>query len=90
MSREIVHNVRGPVYLAEYSHKHGSDFSVHTTYEGAQEYLKTIVADFKDDFIPGFGNESYKDSGLDELVERWTDITGSTEWLNITELELQK
>jgi len=87
--RETVFKVRGAVHLAEYSHKHGNDYSVHTTYEGAQNWFREIVADWKTDFILEEDDPWY-DSTIDELIESWDEVTGQTEFFNIHELELQK
>jgi hypothetical protein len=87
--RETVFEVRGTVCLAEYGHKHGNDYSVHTTHEGAQNWFREIVADWKADFILEEDDPWY-DSTIDELVESWSEVTGQTEFFNIHELELQK
>lgn len=86
---EAVFKVRGIVYLAEYSHKHGADHSVHTTREGAENWFREIVADWKTEFILEEDDPWYK-STIDELVDSWHEITGDTEFFDIHELELQK
>jgi hypothetical protein len=88
--REAVFKVRGTVYLAEYEHKHGNDHSIHTTHEGAQNYFRDIVSDWKAEFLDEDDSDPYNEYSLDELIESWGEITGHTEFFNIYELELQK
>ena len=88
--REIAFNIRGTVYLAEYEHKHGNDYSVHTTQEGAQNWFRDIVSDWKSEFLDADDEYPYNEFSLDELIESWGEVTGHTEFFNIHELELQK
>jgi len=88
--RESVFKVRGTVYLAEYEHKHGSDYSVHTTQEGAQSWFRDIVFDWKSECLDPDDEDPYNEFSLDELIESWGEVTGHTEFFNIHELELQK
>jgi len=88
--REIAFNIRGTVYLAEYEHNHGSDYSVHTTQEGAQNWFRDIVFDWKSECLDPDDEDPYNEFSLDELIESWGEVTGHTEFFNIHELELQK
>jgi len=88
--KERVFKVRGSIFLAEYNHKHGDDYSVHTTEEGAQNWFRGIVSDWKEEFIDSGDEDPYNDYSLDDLIDCWGDVTGHTEFFNIHELELQK
>ena len=87
---EEVHFVRGTLYLAEWSHKHGIDHSIHTTHEGAQSWFKEIIVDWKISNIHTDEEDPYCDHSFDQLIESWDEITGCTEFFNIHELELNK
>jgi hypothetical protein len=86
--KESVHKVRGAIHLAEYSHKHGVDYSVHITQEGAKDWFRDIVSEWKSEFIEE-GDPFYLFT-TDELVSYWPEVTGQSEFFNIHELELQK
>jgi len=88
--RESVFKVRGTVYLAEYEHKHGNDYSIHTTHEGAQTWFRDIVRDWKSEFFDPDGEEPYNEYSIDDLIDCWGEVTGHTEFFNIHELELQE
>ncbi len=96
--RGLTQKIRGCVYLATYEHKHGVDYSLHKTYEGAGSWLKSIFDDYIDDFVSEdelVGLEDCWGVHRDKLptpdvIEVWPDITGSTEWMNIIELPLLK
>ena len=97
--RELVHNIRGSVYLATYEHSHGTDFSVHKTYEGAGEWLKSIFDEYVDEYITDEETAEFEDLGIsksrdklsiDDILHVWPNITEASEWMNIIELELQK
>ena len=86
--REMVFKVRGTVYLAEYSHKHGIDHSVHTTNEGAKNWLRDIVDQWKTEWLDD--DDPFADYSLEDLIDCWDEVTGNTEFFNIHELEMQK
>ena len=88
--KEYAFNVRGAIYLAEYSHKHGNDYSIHTTQDGAQDWFKEIAADWKENHLHIDEEDPYYDYSLDEMVESLGEISGGTEFFDIHELELQK
>ena len=99
--KELVHNIRGSVYLATYEHSHGTDFSVHKTYEGAGAWLKSIFDEYFDDYVQDEEIAELEEAwnvprnklSIDDILDIWPDITlaaGESEWMNIIELELQK
>ena len=88
MAKEQVHKVRGTLYLATYEHKHGTDYSLHTTHEGAKKWVDAVAEDWRGSFVDtGTPEEAMTSS---ELAEDWHNVSAGTEWLNIIELELQK
>jgi hypothetical protein len=89
MNTEQVHTIRGTVYLAVYSHKHGEDYSVHATFKGAQNWFAEIVKEWRDQFITDRSDPWFGES-IENLVESWDQVTGQLEFFNIHELELQK
>ena len=90
MPIEHVWKIRGSVYLAEYSHKHGNDYSIHTTQEGAHNWFREIVSDWKSECLDPDDEDPYNEYSLDELIESWSEVMGHTEFFEIYELELQK
>ena len=88
--REAVFRIRGTVYLAEYEHGDGADYSVHTTYDGAQNWFRDIVSNWKAEFLDQDDEDPYNKYSLDDLIDAWGEVTGHTEFFNIHELELQK
>ena len=88
--RETVFRVRGTVYLAQYSHRRGDDHSVHATHEGAQNWFKEIISDWKTNHLHIDEEDPYCDYSLDEMVKSWGEISGGDEHFDIHELELQK
>tara|TARA_R110000824_G_scaffold67377_9_gene174620 strand:+ start:5871 stop:6185 length:315 start_codon:yes stop_codon:yes gene_type:complete len=80
------------VYIAMWDHKHGTDMSAHTTYDGA---FKANVAIAREnlpdwcDWVGGAPNTTEYDSFTDEeLLECWGEITGYTEFFKVEDLEL--
>ena len=91
MLTEQVFTVRGVVYLAKYSHKHGDDFSIHTTFEGAQAWFLSIVSDFMSESCLAVDEDDYwHGKSPEEMFQHWDDVTGGSEYFDIIELELQK
>jgi hypothetical protein len=86
--KEQAHRIRGTLYLATYEHKHGIDYSIHATHEGAKTWANSVAEDWRDDYVDSGTPEEAMSSS--ELADNWGDLTGGTEWLNIIELELQK
>lgn len=86
---EQVFTVRGTLYLAKYSHKHGDDFSIHTTFEGAQGWFLNIVSDFMNDFVTD-EDDYWHGKSPEEMLQHWDDITGGLEYFDIIELELRE
>mgnify|MGYP003625373500 CR=1 FL=1 len=84
--REEVRMIRGNIYLATYEHKHGMDKSIHKTLSGAQEWAKSIAADWIDMFLSD--DDMWRNLSIDEVVENWGEITGHTEFFNIEEYPL--
>jgi len=93
---ERVSSVRGSVYLAAYEHKHGTDYSIHTTSKGAEKWFLGIVEEWRGEFRPSdamlaiMGSDPWEDATLEELVENWTEVSGETEFFNIIEVELEE
>jgi hypothetical protein len=88
--REATFKVRGTVYLAQYEHGHGSDYSIHTTHNGAQNWIRDIVSEWKEEFLDLDDEDLYNEYSLDDLIDCWGEVTGHTEFFNIYEMELQK
>jgi hypothetical protein len=70
------------VYVVVYDHKHGQDFSVHKSIEGAREkraqMMRENLAEWNDyDNIPD-----------GELHLHWPELSGYTEFFSIEGLEL--
>ena len=85
--KEATHKIRGPVYLATYEHGHGTDYSIHVTYEGAKLWIDSVAGDWKDSFVDTGTPEELMSSS--ELADSWGEVTCGSEWLNIIEVELQ-
>ena len=88
MAKEQTHKVRGTLYLATYEHKHGIDYSLHTTHEGAKAWVDSVAEDWRGSFIDTGTPEEMMTSS--ELADNWHNVSAGTEFLNIIELELQK
>jgi hypothetical protein len=86
---EDVVKVRGQVYLATYEHKHGIDYSIHTTADGAKKWFLSIVSDFIEDFVVD-EDDYWHGKSPEEMLEHWDDVTGNLEYFNIIELELNE
>ena len=84
--QEELKTIRGCVYLATYEHKHGVDSSIHKTLNGAEEWIKRIATEWKNDFLSD--DDMWSNSSIDEVIENWTEITGHTEFFNIEEYPL--
>jgi len=88
MKTEGVFKIRGSVYLMTWEHKHGTEHSVHATFEGAQKNCYEIIEEWKEEVIDGSDTELLgKDS--DYLFENWTDITHGQEYFGVHEIELR-
>ena len=88
MKVEGVFKIRGSVYLMAWEHKYGTEYSIHTTFEGAQKNCYEIIEEWKEEVIDSSDTELLgKDSGY--LFENWTDITHGREYFSIHEIELR-
>mgnify|MGYP001183101054 CR=1 FL=1 len=86
MKEEVACTIRGGLWLASYEHKHGIDYSLHKTFEGAKQWHNSIVLDYKDEYVDT--GDKFESFSTEELAESWEEVTGFTEFLNIIELPL--
>jgi len=69
------------VWVAKWEHKHGDDIAIHTTEEGAQKQLVAWARAALEDFDDWEGR--YAALSDVALIEKWSDITGETEFLYV-------
>ena len=86
---EATFKIRGSVYLATYEHRHGMDYSIHTTADGAKQWFLSLVSDFIDNFVVDEDDYWYG-KPPEEMLEHWEDVTGNLEYFDIIELELSE
>tara|TARA_Y100000296_G_scaffold9195_1_gene10745 strand:- start:154 stop:399 length:246 start_codon:yes stop_codon:yes gene_type:complete len=72
------------IFLAKYEHKHGTDERAFKTREGAQAQLELWAEEYADEWKP-FTPDNMPAANL---VDQWSEITGSNEFLYIDELPL--
>ena len=85
--KEKTFKLRGSIYLAVYEHKHGSDYSVHKTEDGATGYVHNCINEFRDSFIDR--GDHYWNASTEELADNWWDITGGCESFNVLEINME-
>lgn len=72
------------IYALLWDHKHGQDISLHKTAKGASNqrvrWMKEALAEWQE--------LSYNDLSDSELVAKWPEITGWTEFFEIRKLNL--
>ena len=61
------------VWVAKWEHKHGDDIAIHAT----EEWARTVLEDFDD------WEGRYAALSDVALIEKWSDITGETEFLYV-------
>ena len=68
--------------LVEYQHKHGTDFVLRDSWETADKAAESIAAEYR-------GEWAIDEDLTDEYcVENWGDLTGWTEFINLTNIVL--
>ena len=74
------------VWIAKWEHKHGEDISIHTTEEGAGKQCATWAREALEEWAtPDEHLELtfYNDLTDDDLIARWPELTGETEFLYV-------
>ena len=69
------------VWVAKWEHKHGDDIAIHATEESARKQLVAWARAALEDFDDWEGR--YATLSEDALIEKWSDITGETEFLYV-------
>lgn len=72
-------------YLLVYDHKHGADYRLHLSYDGAKKAGAKIMRDTC--FEWGEDVSSLSDDGL---WTNWPSIAGDTEFFSIEEISLEE
>ena len=74
------------IFLLTWDHKHGTDNSIHKTFDGAyQEAIKWMR-----DAAEEWGEDYYAAMSDDELYHSWTEISGETEFFSISKMTLKE
>ena len=73
------------IHLAFWDHKHGTDVSAHKSYGGAFLQCVQWAREALEDWGETHNYTNYTDS---ELINRWTQISGNTEFFKIEKIEL--
>jgi len=69
------------VWVAKWEHKHGDDIAIHATEESARKQLVAWARTALEDYDDWEGR--YASLSDDALIEKWSDITGETEFLYV-------
>ena len=69
------------VWAAKWEHKHGEDISLHTTEEGAGKQCALWAREALEEWATPEELSSYNDLTDDDLLARWPELTGETEFL---------
>ena len=73
------------VYLATWDHKHGTDHSIHKSYEGAFAQL----VQWATDALEEWGEEEEAKGKTDrQLIDNWPHISGGTEFMWVEDYTL--
>ena len=69
------------VWAAKWEHKHGEDISLHTTEEGAGKQCALWARQALEEWATPEELSFYNDVADDDLLARWPELTGETEFL---------
>ena len=85
--KEKTFKLRGSIFLAIYDHKHGSDYSIHKTKDGATDFVHSCVDEYRDSFVDR--NDHHWNSSTEELADNWHQITGGCESFDVLEINME-
>lgn len=73
------------LYLLVHDHKHGHDYSLHSTIDNARISAANTMRETLDEW----SEKSFEGLSNEELWLAWPDISGGTEFFSIEELSLE-
>lgn len=75
------------VFILKHDHKHGTDITVHLSYDGARFYGNHLMREMTATWgeYDEWGAEEAAQLSDDELWSAWTELSGETEFFSIEE-----